>query len=272
MLSFVVGFLRNRWVVAAALLAGTAAVVASESLLVWQLASGGLASIAAYEWARLAGQVRGDSLVFAVLFVVLAAASDAFLWEDNADGRGLFFGVVVCVWVLILPWWVLGGRAFAGAGGLAWGMLALYAAWLAAAALYAENAVLLALAVGGVVVFDSACYFVGRAVGATPLATRISPKKTVEGLVGGLTAVLLGAGVFVAVWQIEVQWLPLVAAVAFCAAVLAMWGDLVESFMKRCKRVKDSGRLLGEHGGVLDRVDALLPVLPLAGLFVKWLV
>jgi len=108
----------------------------------------------------------------------------------------------------------------------------------------------------GTFVGDSAAYLGGRAIGRHKLAPRISPNKTVEGLVLGLAFAVLA--VFVASrWQ---HWLHTWDALALGAgvAIAAPLGDLFESFVKRDAGAKDTGRLFGAHGGALDRLDAVL--------------
>jgi len=113
-------------------------------------------------------------------------------------------------------------------------------------------------------VSDSAAYFVGRAVGKHKLCPAISPGKSVQGAIGGL---LFGVPVAVFCWQ---YWhvLPLSAAIllAFVTVVAGMLGDLSESAVKRMVGAKDSGRLLPGHGGILDRIDAIIMAIP-----VTWL-
>ncbi len=102
---------------------------------------------------------------------------------------------------------------------------------------------------------DTAAYFTGSRFGKTPLAPRISPKKTVEGALGGLifgVAVAAVFGHFVA--SAPLTW----AALGLAASVAAQGGDLIESGLKRKAGVKDSGALLPGHGGVLDRFDSLM--------------
>jgi phosphatidate cytidylyltransferase len=109
---------------------------------------------------------------------------------------------------------------------------------------------------------DIGAYFVGRAIGRTTLAPAISPGKTVEGLIGGIVAAALFGGV----WVVD-QHLGrglLIAAPLF--AVAAQGGDLFESWMKRRAGVKDSGSWLPGHGGMLDRLDGLVPVAVLTAL------
>lgn len=110
---------------------------------------------------------------------------------------------------------------------------------------------------------DSVAYFVGRAFGKHPLYPAVSPKKTVEGAIGGLLGgvlALLGMGSF---WLLPE--LPRVDAVVLgiVGSILGQTGDLVESMLKRTCGVKDSGAVLPGHGGMLDRIDALLFVAPL---------
>ena len=115
---------------------------------------------------------------------------------------------------------------------------------------------------------DIGAYFAGRQFGTRRLAPEISPGKTWEGFAGGLLAGVIGAGVVWAVFRGSGMPVWLVAA----AALLIVWGvfgDLLESVVKRLAHVKDSGALLPGHGGVLDRIDSLLAALPLAALLVQ---
>jgi phosphatidate cytidylyltransferase len=113
-------------------------------------------------------------------------------------------------------------------------------------------------------VTDIGAYFAGRAIGGPKLAPAISPNKTWAGLIGGVVAAgLLGVGMHYA------YGLPLRLALASPAlAVVAQAGDLFESWLKRRAGVKDSGNILPGHGGVLDRLDGLVPVAPIAALLV----
>ncbi|HET9846697.1 MAG TPA: phosphatidate cytidylyltransferase [Nitrospira sp.] len=108
---------------------------------------------------------------------------------------------------------------------------------------------------------DTGAYYVGTLYGQRRLAPRISPKKTIEGLAGGLFAALLIA--FAARWTFlsdMSNWDGLVLALLLTVA--GLWGDLVESAIKRSVGVKDSGGLLPGHGGMLDRLDSLLFTAP----------
>lgn len=104
---------------------------------------------------------------------------------------------------------------------------------------------------------DTGAYFAGRAFGRTPLAPRLSPKKTVEGSIAGLVASGLG-GVLVHARLGARLALPTAVGVALVAGVAGQMGDLFESALKRARGVKDAGGLLPGHGGLLDRLDGVL--------------
>ncbi len=107
---------------------------------------------------------------------------------------------------------------------------------------------------------DTFAYLTGRLLGKHKLFVRISPGKTIEGSVGGLLFTLAGVIVF----SRCVDWLPLKAAIGMgaIAVVFGTLGDLCESMLKRQAGVKDSGRLIPGHGGILDRFDSVLFTMP----------
>ena len=103
---------------------------------------------------------------------------------------------------------------------------------------------------------DTAAYFVGKSLGRRPFFPRVSPRKTLEGAVGGMTAATI-TGAAIAVSFLRLSW-PLAAALGVLIALASTFGDLAESLVKRQAGVKDSGNLIPGHGGALDRVDSLL--------------
>jgi phosphatidate cytidylyltransferase len=126
----------------------------------------------------------------------------------------------------------------------------------------------LLLVIFTIVVSDSAQYYAGRTFGRTPLAPRHSPKKTRDGAIGGFVI----APVFLAI--AGHYWMPTVhpatlAALGAGIAAAGMIGDLFESMLKRAADVKDSSNLIPGHGGVLDRIDALLFAAPIFYFFVS---
>jgi phosphatidate cytidylyltransferase len=151
-------------------------------------------------------------------------------------------------------------------------LLALSAAWLALAQLADGRRDLLLVCLALVWVADSAAYLVGRRWGRRRLCPQVSPGKTVEGLVGGLAgAALVGAVAGLILQMDRSRIVGLVVLTTLCAAVSVI-GDLAESLFKRRAGVKDSSHLLPGHGGVLDRIDALIAAAPLFALAAPLLV
>jgi phosphatidate cytidylyltransferase len=151
---------------------------------------------------------------------------------------------------LVAPWYV----------GLPLGML------VALQAINGPRATLLLLAT--VVLSDTAQFYTGRAFGRRPLAPTISPKKTIEGAVGGLifgTAFMAIAGPLVFPGFAPVP----MAVLGLTVVVLGICGDLFESRLKRDANLKDSSTLIPGHGGVLDRIDALLFAIPAYYLYLR---
>ena len=150
-------------------------------------------------------------------------------------------------------------------------LLLIGAAWLSAVLLQRLGMAYLVAVVVLTVVADVAGYFVGRAFGRRKLAPAISPGKTREGAAGGVTAAALWSAAAASYLGLAQSWVEV--AMALCAGAAlgccAVMGDLWESLLKRQAGVKDSSQLLPGHGGVLDRIDAQLAVLPTATLLIS---
>jgi phosphatidate cytidylyltransferase len=239
-----------------------------------------LIAAAAWEWARL----NGVTPIAAIGPGALLALAGAWAVYSGAITR-----VSDAWWWAAFLAWVMGGAVLLHGGPSAWprvpaplrlllGLFVLWLGWLALASArtVSINFVLSALCM--VWVADIGAYFAGRNFGQRKLAPSISPGKTWEGVAGGMVSVwLLGA-----VWTLWIDraapvdgvslfshvrerlgWGGFIAVMAALAG-LSVVGDLFESLVKRAAGAKDSSRLLPGHGGVLDRIDALLPVLPAA--------
>ena len=155
------------------------------------------------------------------------------------------------------------------------GLILLPATWFSLVFLRELGLVFLLTSIALVWVADIGAYFIGKAFGKRKLAVQISPGKSVEGAIGGLVlsygyallcviylpfeSTLFGA------WAIRFGWVPMFLMVTVLVA-FSIFGDLFESQLKRLAGVKDSSHLLPGHGGVLDRVDALIPTMPIAAL------
>lgn len=241
-----------------------------------------LISAGAWEWGRLNGLGSAAAVAVAAVCLLMCAVS----WQAGLLARPLpvFWTIAGGLWVLAGAWLlrigVAGWPRVAQPVRLAAGVLALWLAWLAVtrARVIGINFLLSVLVL--VWVADIFAYFAGRTFGLRftkrRLAPAISPGKSWEGVWGGMAGVLVLAAAWAALDATQQPQVPslytrlasrgtwlLVLGAAFLAA-MSVVGDLVESLVKRSAGVKDSSQLLPGHGGVLDRVDALLPTLPLA--------
>lgn len=235
-----------------------------------------------WEWGRMNGLAQGANIVLGLITLVLCAGAWALGWTERPSSL---------LWTVVGALWVVAGLALVKAGVDGWphiprplrvvgGVLALALAWLAMAQARVIGVNFLLSILVLVWVADIFAYFAGRAFGGKvtqrKLAPTISPKKSWEGVWGGMAGVV----VLAVAWTLadhaaqaqvpslysrlaSLNWLVLVIAALFLAA-MSVIGDLSESLVKRSAGMKDSSQLLPGHGGVLDRVDALLPTLPLA--------
>jgi phosphatidate cytidylyltransferase len=219
-------------------------------------------AVMGWEWARLCMQaVPGVARVAASILIIGALLAGIAAAAAGRIGAGVAL-LVVCSMLV----GTLGGRrsdAALAAGGILWiGLPCIALVWLAQDQASGRATVLWILAI--VWATDIGAYVVGRTLGGPRLAPRMSPNKTWSGLVGGVlcataaggaTALVLGAPAFS-----PLPWL------SGLLAVVAQSGDLAESLAKRHFGVKDSSSLIPGHGGLLDRLDGLLTVVPAVAL------
>jgi phosphatidate cytidylyltransferase len=241
-----------------------------------------LIAAGAWEWGKLNQCSHAGSLALGAV----CAMACLVCWYV-----GLLYQPLARVWVFAGGIWVVAGAWLLNGGAKAWtgvpqplrligGVAALWVAWLAVAQARIMGINFLFSVLVLVWVADIFAYFAGRALGGRffdrKLAPTISPGKTWEGACGGLLGVVACAFVWrtfdssgnmgaasIYTHLADVHPVFMVVAALFLGA-MSVVGDLVESLFKRSAGVKDSSNLLPGHGGVLDRVDALLPVLPLA--------
>ena len=236
----------------------------------------------AWEWGRLNALGQVGSLGLAALCVLASGLS----WYGGLLEKPLpiLWAVAGAAWVLTGAWLLRSGVAgwprIPKSLRLAGGLVVLWLAWLAIARARVMGIEFLLYILVLVWVADIFAYFAGRTFGGRfskgKLAPSISPGKSWEGVWGGTTGVVVLSLVWF-FWGGETLYSQLaqrhglavmLLAVIFLAA-MSVVGDLVESLIKRSAGVKDSSGLLPGHGGVLDRVDALLPTLPLAMMLVS---
>lgn len=208
------------------------------------------------EWTKMT-HVRRAGPVFFAMTAAFVASLLAFLLRFNLTSVAILAAAALVALGLGRRWrdgwWLGGGLFYAALASLAPGML--------------RSDDLAGLAAMGFVVCvvwptDIFAYFAGRLVGGPKILPAISPKKTVSGSVGGLIAgIVFGAGFYEVVAGHLTTPIVLFAAVL---SVLGQGGDFFESWVKRRFGVKDSGRIIPGHGGLMDRVDALIVALGLA--------
>jgi len=218
---------------------------------------------------------------FPALGAALWTMAFAFLllWQRGADNR-LLFGICAAIWALrfapslalgLPPVQSLSNRLLNGIYGVA-----IMGCFLAIAVLFQRSPLYLFSVMAIVWIADIGAYFSGKAFGKHKLAPSISPGKSWEGALGGWVAVLLLASAaavqpaladtFPAKLVQKSGWPGFLLIMTLLVAASVV-GDLFESQLKRRAEMKDSSNLLPGHGGILDRIDALIPVLPLAVLF-----
>lgn len=240
--------------------------------LVWGIFAWFALSLGAWEWSRFARFDKMEAGFFIAAFVALGAG---WLWIPLARAWALPLDVFSLVfWCAAVPWWLSSRKPMAPkwlAALLGW--LVLLAAFAAVTRLRElkfvdpiDGALALFFLIAIAWIADIAAYFSGRAFGKRKLAPSISPGKSWEGVYGGLLAVAvyvlilhyMGVPLFKAIHPV------LLVVLGLLLTGISVMGDLFESMLKRQVGLKDSSNLLPGHGGVLDRIDSLLALAPVA--------
>lgn len=271
--------LRQRVITALVLLAVLLPALFSSNPVPFAALSLLMVGAAGWEWGRLNGLGQGPSLLLGGLLAMAGAVAWWLGWTVRAPDA---------LWRLAAGLWILGGGLILYLGVARWsklpsilrllgGLLALWVAWLAIAGAKVLGVNFLLSVLCTVWMADIAAYFGGRRFGRRKLAPTISPGKSWEGVYSGVVGVLLLSVFWL--WLDGRSWYSppsifstvysrysavglLLVALSLCA--MSVVGDLVESLIKRSAGAKDSSQLLPGHGGVLDRIDALIPVFPMA--------
>lgn len=234
------------------------------------LAVGLLCMIAAWELLWRTGLLRHPRLV--CYAAVLAAASCLWSWY-GFPSEALRAGLYVCVVLLFAELLARQTIRFESAACLLFAGFVIPVLFSSLARLRAMEMGRFYVLLPFVIAFsgDSGAYFVGRAWGRHKLAPRTSPKKTVEGAIGGVICSVLVMAIYGAVmtlgFRLHFAWVPALAC-ALLGSVADIFGDLTFSLIKRQNGIKDYSNLLPGHGGVLDRFDSTIFVAPLVELTV----
>lgn len=230
--------------------------------LYWGWLTLGVVAVGAWEWGALAVYPRAGRWAYVVATVVLGMMF--FALKTKVEQSYL---AAVAFWLLVaLPWLMRGWQVRHPALLAATGWLVLFPTWFALMEFHAMRPALLLGLLAVVSVADIGAYFAGRAFGKHKLAPSVSPGKTWEGVLGGL----LGVACYGLAWKslegsVAVPFPGFTLLLAMAA--ISVVGDLFESWLKRQAGLKDSGRILPGHGGVLDRIDGMTPALPLAAAY-----
>ena len=261
--------MRSRLLTAFVLAAALIIILMFASPLLTAVVLGLALLIGGWEWSAFLAVGAGARALYVLALAALG------LWSFRytlAAGRFVPLMELALVWWLVALAWIVFAPLRVGrvAAALA-GVLALVPTWVALVRIDAHWAhgrwwtlFVLALAFAA----DTGAFFAGRHFGRTPLAPRVSPNKTWEGVLGGMLLALAIAWAG-ALWLAE----PAVSFVPLClaAAGFSVIGDLTESLLKRHVHLKDSGRLFPGHGGVLDRIDSVTAATPVMVLGLIWL-
>jgi phosphatidate cytidylyltransferase len=246
------------------------------------LAFGEYATIARTLGARVPGAIGGAAVVLTCVAVAATAApGDLFIeidrqltpWSPPNLLDALFMSLLIVVGALAVAMGRPDPHILADAAATVFAAVYIGLPLGALAAVRSDlmggrEAVLLLMAV--IVISDSAQFYTGRALGRRPLAPLISPKKTLEGAIGGMlfgtAATIIGGR-----WVFASTTLPILGLLGATIAALGIVGDLFESLLKRSAGIKDSSQLIPGHGGVLDRIDSWLFAAPVYYIFVRYL-
>jgi len=225
-----------------------------------------------YEWGGMI-QLSSMQNKFYVVFAAFAGLLGVYLLQQFGFHQFFFnsllvFVIVAIFWIFVVPIWfktktVICNKLLMSALGL----LLIASLWLALICAKGADPLLLLLLLATIWIADSAAYFAGKNFGKHKLAPHISPGKTWEGVLGAMIAVTaFGAIIY---FNDGLGFHQMVVFPGLWLIVgLGVVGDLFESLMKRQANLKDSGHLLPGHGGILDRVDGIIPSLPIAILMI----
>ncbi|MFT7223325.1 MAG: phosphatidate cytidylyltransferase [Cellvibrionaceae bacterium] len=237
-----------------------------------------------WEWANLSSFMKNwqrliYSLIGLALVVFTANYTGLLQGTPNEIDEQAIFNVLLAAatwWALALLW-IQGYPSSAIFWRSRWiraiiGWFVLIPTWLALVYLYQTNGPrLILLVMFTIFVADTGAYFTGRIIGKHKLAAQISPGKTLEGLAGGIFFCTLFA-LLISVLTNLSEW-PIILLIIILTAFASVLGDLLESMVKRERKIKDSSSLLPGHGGVMDRLDSIsaaTPVFALALIISGW--
>ncbi len=278
-----------------ALILAPLALIAILFLPVWQfeVAIAGVVGLGAYEWANMSGitarprKALFAAFVFALCLVLSSIVDAQYIWyQGQLHGLYHFILGVSVIWWMFSLWMIIFYPRYSAFWRnnnlirLGFGLLTLIPTWVAVISLRTSlhdvdtlyGSSLIFYVLGIVWAADIGAFFSGVKFGRHKLRPDVSPGKTLEGLIGGIGASFAIIAFAALHYQVATDriWLHLLIG-GITVAVSAL-GDLNESMLKRCAGIKDSGKLLPGHGGILDRIDSLTAAFPVfAFCYVTWM-
>ncbi|MDW7547965.1 phosphatidate cytidylyltransferase [Pseudoalteromonas peptidolytica] len=249
--------------------------------------------LGAWEWSALAGLCqKRQRIAFVGVMAVLILVLNSHWPIQELWQQGRLVADANYVFTLAFAWWLVATFLVVKypRAARAWnegimmrsiaGVLTLIPLWLALnvmrSAGYQEGehigSVLIMVVLGIVWSADIGAYFAGKNLGKRKLMPKVSPNKTIEGLVGGLVTAVVFVLIFCHFAAIDMNMWPIYAVMTVVIALFSAVGDLLESMFKREVGLKDSGRCLPGHGGILDRIDSLTAAAPIFAFCYAWTV
>lgn len=219
----------------------------------------------AWEWSNFCRLNKQSRLMYVAVAALLMAVIAAVGLSRMLDGIMLLAGLFWMLAVLMVLRYPEGLRWSGCVPKLVIGMWVLVPAWAALSAIKAlpDGEWLIFLSLFLVWGADTGAYFTGRSMGKRKLMPRVSPGKTLEGVVGGLVTCVVIAMLYAVLRELSLLAAVFLIVLAVMTALASVLGDLFESMFKRERGIKDSGTLLPGHGGVLDRIDSITAAAPI---------
>lgn len=235
------------------------------SLYVFEAVIGIVLLIAAMEWVKSFLSVK--SIVGQIAYLVVIAFISWACWQYpqvqiHVLAASVLWWLIACILIRFYSIGII--TKISKVVKAIMGVCVIVPAWVAVIILKDGHSLFLLFVILAVTLADSGAYFVGKFFGKHKLAPNISPKKTWEGLAGGVFFSAIGSVIFALVLHLDtpMQYAILIVLGIF-VVFFALLGDLFESMIKREVGIKDSGNILPGHGGILDRLDSLFVALPL---------
>lgn len=235
-----------------------------------------IALISGWEWAQLSGVknyvLRG---LYAIAIMAGTYISQQFV-NDNVSLLNILLTITVTLWCVVIYYMFSQGPKNTGQSvsviKLLIGFIGVIPPILALLFIHKESTAWLLYALSIVWVADIGAYFSGKRFGKNKLAPNLSPGKTQEGMMGAILATTIYSALAGYYFQLEIITAFVLLIISIVATLISVAGDLSISLLKREMKLKDTGKILPGHGGILDRIDSVLSSAPFLALFLGWMI